>query len=140
MVGPLCKYLVTVFKCLYKMLYSCTVVVASVATVLGTTVHLYTWSVLSLALSWLSLLSSCRVVVCHVNEDCGLTEACISGVCQPPCAVHNPCAHNAICVNTNHGTDCSCAEGFHGNGFIGCLPGEYCLSFLRCNFIISLFI
>lgn len=61
---------------------------------------------------------------CHSNDDCSITEACIGGNCQPPCEVHNPCALNAVCVNANHGTDCSCADGFQGNGFVGCLPGS----------------
>lgn len=43
-------------------------------------------------------------------------------MCQRPCDLHNPCAVNGVCINTNHGTDCSCAEGYHGNAFVGCLP------------------
>jgi hypothetical protein len=53
-----------------------------------------------------------------------LTEAGVGGVCQHPCDVHNPCAFNAVCINTNHRTDCSCAEGYQGNGFVGCAPGR----------------
>lgn len=63
------------------------------------------------------------LVSCTNNNDCPLTEACIGHACQRPCDVHNPCAHNAVCVNTNHGSDCSCAEGFQGNGYVGCVPG-----------------
>ncbi|PNF25784.1 hypothetical protein B7P43_G12126, partial [Cryptotermes secundus] len=59
---------------------------------------------------------------CSSNDDCPLTEACFGGVCQHPCDVHDPCAFNAVCINTNHGTDCSCAEGYQGNGFVGCGP------------------
>lgn len=65
-----------------------------------------------------------RTVKCTRNEDCILTEACINGGCHHPCAVHNPCAQNAVCVNTNHDTDCSCAEGYQGNGYVGCQPGK----------------
>ncbi|RZC36340.1 EGF 3 domain containing protein [Asbolus verrucosus] len=54
---------------------------------------------------------------CTNNNDCPLTEACIAHACQRPCDVHNPCAQNAICINTNHGSDCSCAEGFQGSGY-----------------------
>jgi len=63
-------------------------------------------------------------VQCTVNEDCSLTEACIQNVCHHPCDVHNPCAEHAVCINVNHGSDCSCAENFHGNGYVGCQPGE----------------
>lgn len=72
------------------------------------------------------------LVTCISNDDCGLTEACISHRCQHPCDVHNPCAQNAICINTNHGCDCACAEGFHGNGYIGCVPGK--VNLLKCLF------
>lgn len=65
------------------------------------------------------------LVGCTQNEDCSLTEACISNACQHPCAIHNPCAPNAVCINTKHGSDCSCAEGFQGNGYVGCVPGTY---------------
>lgn len=61
---------------------------------------------------------------CTRNEDCSITEVCVEGGCHHPCDVHNPCAQNAICVNTNHGTDCSCAEGYQGNGYVGCQPGK----------------
>lgn len=61
---------------------------------------------------------------CTRNEDCPLTEACIGDMCQHPCDVHNPCAQNAVCVNTNHGSDCSCPEGYQGNGYVGCTPGN----------------
>ncbi|GFG35532.1 hypothetical protein Cfor_09648, partial [Coptotermes formosanus] len=64
----------------------------------------------------------CDVVSCSSNDDCPLTEACLGGACQHPCDAHNPCAFNAVCINTNHGTDCSCAEGYQGNGFVGCAP------------------
>lgn len=63
-------------------------------------------------------------VGCTRNEDCPLTEACINNACQHPCAIHNPCAPNAVCINTNHGSDCSCAEGYQGNGYVGCVPGK----------------
>ena len=63
-------------------------------------------------------------MTCITNEDCGPTEACIGHRCQHPCDIYNPCAQNAVCINTNHGCDCSCAEGFHGNGFVGCVPGK----------------
>lgn len=32
-----------------------------------------------------------------------------------------------MCVNTNHGSDCKCAENYQGNGYIGCVPGWYCV-------------
>lgn len=63
-------------------------------------------------------------VGCTRNEDCSLTEACINNACQHPCAIHNPCTSNAVCINTNHGSDCSCAEGYQGNGYVGCVPGN----------------
>ncbi|KAL1140438.1 hypothetical protein AAG570_000370 [Ranatra chinensis] len=61
-------------------------------------------------------------VTCVTNEDCDPTEACVGNKCQHPCDLYNPCAKNAVCVNTNHGCDCTCAEGYHGNGFVGCVP------------------
>lgn len=65
------------------------------------------------------------IVSCTRNEDCSLTEACVNGECIHPCTIHNPCAHNAVCVNTNHGADCSCADGYQGNGYIGCTTGMH---------------
>nr|CAD7425818.1 unnamed protein product [Timema monikensis] len=59
---------------------------------------------------------------CTSSNDCQLTEACIEKKCQRPCDMHNPCALNAVCINTNHVSECSCAEGYHGNGFVGCAP------------------
>lgn len=63
-------------------------------------------------------------VQCIVNEDCPYTEACIDNVCHPPCNVRNPCAEHAVCVNINHGSDCKCQDGFHGNGYVGCQQGR----------------
>lgn len=62
---------------------------------------------------------------CTSHKDCPLTEACNEGTCQEPCLVWNPCAKNAICVNTNHGADCSCEDGYQGNGFSYCAPGNF---------------
>lgn len=77
----------------------------------------------------------CGIVSCSSNDDCPLTEACLGGACQHPCDAHNPCAFNAICINTNHGTDCSCADGYHGNGYVGCAPGK-----VFCLWIVLLFV
>lgn len=63
-------------------------------------------------------------VQCTRNEDCSLAEACFDGSCLHPCNVRNPCATNAVCVNVNHGTDCSCAEGYEGNAYAVCKPGK----------------
>lgn len=62
-------------------------------------------------------------VHCTSNEDCSLAEACFGGVCRPPCDVRSPCALNAQCVNVNHGSECSCIEGYAGNGYVICEPG-----------------
>uniref|UniRef100_A0A8D8VM32 Neurogenic locus Notch protein n=1 Tax=Cacopsylla melanoneura TaxID=428564 RepID=A0A8D8VM32_9HEMI len=59
---------------------------------------------------------------CLSNEECSSDEACINSQCQKPCAIHNPCAPNAKCIDKNHATECSCIEGFMGNGFVSCLP------------------
>lgn len=68
--------------------------------------------------------SKIRTVQCTRNEDCSLAELCLDGVCRHPCEVRNPCALNAACINVNHETDCSCIEGFAGNGFVLCEPGK----------------
>lgn len=73
---------------------------------------------------------------CTRNEDCHLTEACINSACQNPCSIHNPCAQNAICINTNHGSDCSCIEGYQGNGYIGCVPGKLMCEFIFCHKVV----
>ncbi|CAH0390731.1 unnamed protein product [Bemisia tabaci] len=57
---------------------------------------------------------------CVTNADCSFMEACINKICQHPCDVHNPCAQNAICSNTNHGASCGCIEGYEGNAYVGC--------------------
>lgn len=78
---------------------------------------------------------------CIRNEDCSLTEACIDRACQRPCDLHDPCASNAVCINTNHGTDCSCSEGYQGNGYVGCTPGSILsynpISFPYQNIVVS---
>lgn len=61
---------------------------------------------------------------CTSDKDCPLTTACIAGTCQEPCLVRNPCVKNAICVNTNHRAECSCDDGYHGNGFLYCALGN----------------
>uniref|UniRef100_A0A182XBR0 EGF-like domain-containing protein n=1 Tax=Anopheles quadriannulatus TaxID=34691 RepID=A0A182XBR0_ANOQN len=61
-------------------------------------------------------------IQCTTNDECSLTEACVGNVCQRPCDVKNTCTANAVCINTNHGTDCSCIDGYHGNGFVQCVP------------------
>lgn len=63
-------------------------------------------------------------VQCTRNEDCYIAEACYNGVCRLPCDVQD-CAPNAQCVNVNHKSDCKCVDGFTGNGFISCEPGNF---------------
>lgn len=63
-------------------------------------------------------------VQCTRNEDCSVEEACFDGSCHRPCDVRNPCAPNAACLNVNHGTDCSCLDGYEGNGYTSCHPGK----------------
>lgn len=65
-----------------------------------------------------------RTVQCTRNEDCSLAEICLDGICRHPCEVRNPCAPNAACINVNHASDCSCIEGFAGNGYVLCEPGK----------------
>ncbi|CAB0029718.1 unnamed protein product, partial [Trichogramma brassicae] len=66
----------------------------------------------------------CVKAGCSSDRDCPLTETCIDEVCQEPCQLRNPCTTHAVCLNTNHGTDCSCEEGYHGNGFSLCSKVE----------------
>lgn len=74
------------------------------------------------------------LVTCYTDLDCSISEVCLQGVCQLPCSAHNPCAQYAVCVNTNRGPDCSCLEGYQGNGFVGCIPGLYSLNcFIEAN-------
>lgn len=98
--------------------------------------------------TWIShTLTNCKflffsilhTVKCTRNEDCPLTEACIGNMCQRPCDVHNPCAYNAVCVNVNHGSDCSCPEGLAGNGYVGCQPGLLLYNYIgsRENYCIN---
>jgi hypothetical protein len=72
-----------------------------------------------------------------VNEDCPYTEVCIERACHPPCNVRNPCAEHAVCVNINHGSDCKCQDGFHGNGYVGCQPGIVSNSQFQCSHVNS---
>lgn len=66
---------------------------------------------------------------CTSDKDCPLTEVCIGGTCQDPCLVWNPCTKNAICINTNHQAECSCEDGYYGNGFSYCEPGNSFVTF-----------
>lgn len=63
-------------------------------------------------------------VQCTFNENCNHDQACINGICRPPCDVHNPCAVNAVCKNENHGSECICKEGYAGNGLVSCVDGK----------------
>lgn len=72
-------------------------------------------------------------VQCFVNEDCPYTESCIDNACHPSCNVRNPCAEHAVCVNINHGSDCKCQDGYHGNGYVGCQQGR--VTFYLHNFL-----
>lgn len=63
-------------------------------------------------------------VQCTINENCKEDEACINDICRPPCDVHNPCVVNAVCKNENHGSVCSCREGYAGNGLVSCVTGK----------------
>lgn len=78
-------------------------------------------------LSYSSYYSSAHftLVGCTHNEDCPHDEACIDRACQRPCDIRNPCTQHAVCINVNHGSDCKCEEGFAGNGYVGCTPGDY---------------
>lgn len=78
-----------------------------------------------LFLSYHFLLFVYPSVSCVTNADCSFMEACINKICQHPCDVHNPCAQNAICSNTNHGASCGCIEGYEGNAYVGCTEGLY---------------
>lgn len=60
---------------------------------------------------------------CNRDSECSITEACIKQRCVHPCDAHNPCAQNAVCINTNHAAECSCTDGYEGNGYVGCQPG-----------------
>lgn len=64
------------------------------------------------------------LVGCTSNRDCPLTETCVGQICQEPCRIKNPCAAHAVCINSNHGTDCICEQGYHGNGFSACALGK----------------
>lgn len=79
----------------------------------------------TLSLGYTGFFLNLSLAGCTSNKDCPLTEACIEGTCQEPCLVWNPCTKNAICVNTNHQADCSCEDGYHGNGFSYCEPGSF---------------
>lgn len=78
---------------------------------------------------------------CAHDSDCSVTEACINRRCQHPCDAHNPCAQNAVCVNTNHVAECSCTDGYEGNGYVGCQPGKFSLllSFISTKFAHNLY-
>lgn len=65
------------------------------------------------------------LVECTQDWDCPVTQTCFQQRCQLPCDIRNPCAQNAICVNTNHAAECSCSNGYEGNPYIGCQPGKF---------------
>lgn len=70
---------------------------------------------------------------CTSDKDCPLTTACIAATCQEPCLHRNPCVKNAVCVNSNHRAECSCNEGYHGNGFLYCALGNYSIDAFDCQ-------
>ena len=57
---------------------------------------------------------------CKSDEECPLTQACISRECRDPCN----CGRNADCTVVNHRPICRCKAGFEGNPHIACELGN----------------
>jgi hypothetical protein len=53
---------------------------------------------------------------CRVDRDCPPKLTCMSGTCQNPCIVNNPCSSSKQCVVTSNPSSirsvaCICPEG-----------------------------
>ena len=69
---------------------------------------------------------------CEEDDDCSLTQACVSERCQNPCALYpGVCASNAVCRVIRHRQVCSCPDEMTGNPNmlcyeIGCRSNSEC--------------
>lgn len=59
---------------------------------------------------------------CEVSSECAQNKACINKKCVDPCP--GTCGENAFCKVVNHNPICSCARGFTGDPFTGCIREE----------------
>jgi hypothetical protein len=57
---------------------------------------------------------------CVLNNDCDISQACVSSKCVDPCP--NTCGVNARCMVHNHFTICTCLESHSGDPFEQCTP------------------
>lgn len=71
--------------------------------------------------------------ICQYNEDCPPNKLCdrLNRRCINPCSADS-CGENADCTPVNHGIECSCRNGFHGNAYIECTRQQGCRSDAEC--------
>ena len=67
---------------------------------------------------------------CHSNKDCGQQEACVKGVCKPPCTTASECAEGVPCINKKCVVD-RCKFDFDCGPDKHCSDGE-CIVVKRC--------
>lgn len=77
--------------------------------------------------------------VCQYNEDCPPNKLCdrLNRICINPC-FDDSCGENAECLPKDHGIECRCFEGYHGNPYticdqiIGCRSNTDCAQSEAC--------
>ncbi|XP_036344722.1 fibrillin-3-like, partial [Rhagoletis pomonella] len=71
---------------------------------------------------------------CRNDLTCPSDEACINKKCKNPCDAPGQCGQCANCLVVNHGVQCSCPNGFLGDGLSGCQqPPQRCNPSCQCD-------
>ncbi|KAK7075250.1 hypothetical protein SK128_022664 [Halocaridina rubra] len=74
----------------------------------------------------------CFKINCQSDRDCLNSEVCTKFYCEDPCLKDNSCPESAICVSSNHRSQCHCPPGSSGNPDISCKVME-CITDLDCR-------
>lgn len=71
---------------------------------------------------------------CRNDLNCAPDQTCINKMCKNPCDSPGQCGQCAGCLVVNHGVQCSCPNGFVGDGLTGCqLPAQRCNPLCECD-------
>uniref|UniRef100_A0A1A9ZCQ3 EGF-like domain-containing protein n=1 Tax=Glossina pallidipes TaxID=7398 RepID=A0A1A9ZCQ3_GLOPL len=71
---------------------------------------------------------------CRNDLNCAPDQTCINKMCKNPCDSLGQCGQCASCLVVNHGVQCSCPNGFVGDGLTGCqLPAQRCNPSCECD-------
>lgn len=71
---------------------------------------------------------------CRNDNMCSSDQSCINKKCKNPCEIPGQCGLCAECSVINHGIQCSCPNGFIGDGTSSCVKTpEVCNEYCQCD-------